>query len=151
MKTYIFPLALSCAALAGLTACATTDRMTRAETLAQLEQDPRTGEEIDRICFSRGIDSFNNESRYSVVMRRGVNDNYLVMTRSCPDLERAQSMAIDGSSGCLRRQDTFRVFTSAFGPSAGDTPGFSRCFIDRIYRWNEDAVDEAEDAEDASE
>ncbi|GLQ20141.1 DUF6491 family protein [Algimonas porphyrae] len=143
-------IALSGLMLTWLAACATTDRPTRSETLAQLRDDPRTGEEVDRICFTRGIDSFKEESRYSVVLRRGVSDEYLVVTRSCPDLERAQSLAVNGSGSCLRRQDSIRVFTSAFGPSAGDTPGFNRCLIDRIYRWDGDAMDEKTMDEDAT-
>ncbi|MEM9600049.1 MAG: DUF6491 family protein, partial [Pseudomonadota bacterium] len=88
--------------------------------------------------------------RYSVVLRRGVNDEYLVVTRACPNLEIAQSMAIEASSGCLRRQDFLQVFTSAFGPSSIDGPTQTLCLIDRIYRWNADATD-AEMAPEESE
>lgn len=133
-----------------LSACATTGSETRGEAIAELLDDPRVGEKVDRICFRRGIDGFSDATDYSVVLRRGVNDEYLVVTRVCPELDFAQSLALDGSSSCVRQQDYLRVFRSAFGPSELDTATFNRCFIDAIYKWDDDALD-AEEEDDADE
>lgn len=128
-----------------LTACATTGS-TRSERIAETLSDPRVGDRVDRICFTRGIDAFSENREESVVLRRAVNDEYLVITRTCPDLEWAQSLAlINRGTSCLSEFDDIRVFRSAFGPSQADTPGFNLCQIDEIYRWDDDA--EMEEAE----
>lgn len=145
MRLLFAPVLLSAATV--LSACASTDSPTRSERLAETLADPRVGEEVERICFARGIDNFYDEREESVVLRRGVNDDYLVVTRTCPDLDDAQSLGLESTSGCLRRFDRIRIFRSAFGATSADVPGFNRCQIDRIYRWNQDAVeDESEDA-----
>jgi len=137
-KYTLTPLTLFAAAL--LSACASTGTSTRAEAIAETLADARVGEEVNRICFTRGIDSFSEEKRNSVVLRRGVNDEYLVMTRSCPDLDMARSLRLDSSGSCLSRSDSIRVYQSAFGPSDADQFTFNRCFVDAIYKWNDDAV-----------
>lgn len=134
-------ISLSIAALMALSACATDGQSTRSEAIAETLADVRVGEKVDRICFTRGIDSFSEEKRNSVVLRRGVNDEYLVITRGCPYLDMAQSLRLDSTSGCLRRQDSIRVYQSAFGPSDADRFAFDRCQIDAIYKWNDDAVE----------
>lgn len=135
-------ISLSLAALAGFSACATDGRQTRSDAIAETLADVRVGEEVDQICFTRGIDSFSEEKRNSVVLRRGVNDEYLVVTRSCPNLDMAQSLRLDSTLGCLRRQDSIRVYQSAFGPSDADRFAFNRCQIDAIYKWDDDAIEE---------
>lgn len=131
----------------GLGACA-TDGTSRTENIADLLTDPRVGEQVNNICFTRGIDGFSDTGKHSVVLRRGVRDEYLVVTKFCPDLQFAQSIGIDKSDSCLRRQDDIRVFRSVFPQSELDAPGFNRCFVDAIYKWDDDAVDTPEDAED---
>ncbi|MGJ8559893.1 MAG: DUF6491 family protein [Litorimonas sp.] len=139
-------ISLSLAALTVLSACATDGRQTRSDAIAETLADVRVGEEVEKICFTRGIDSFSEEKRNSVVLRRGVNDEYLVVTRSCPYLDMAQSLRLDSTLGCLRRQDSIRVYQSAFGPSDADRFAFDRCQIDAIYKWDDDAIaDEASD------
>jgi hypothetical protein len=132
-----------------LGACATDGGTSRADAIAETLTDARVGEQVDRICFTRGIDSFSEEKRNSVVLRRGVNDEYLVVTRSCPNLDMAQSLRLESDLGCLRRQDYIRVYQSAFGPSDADRFAFNRCQIDEIYKWNDDAVVEEIDDEPA--
>lgn len=140
-------ISLSIAALVALGACATDGQSTRNEAIAETLADVRVGEKVDRICFTRGIDSFSEEKRNSVVLRRGVKDEYLVITRGCPYLDMAQSLRLDSSSGCLRRLDNIRVYQSAFGPSDADRFAFDRCQIDAIYKWNDDAVEDEVDDE----
>ena len=144
-------LGLSLVAIMALGACATDGGMSRADAVAETLADARVGEKVDRICFTRGIDSFSEEKRNSVVLRRGVNDEYLVVTRSCPNLDMAQSLRLESDLGCLRRQDHIRVYQSAFGPSDADRFAFNSCQIDEIYKWNDDAVVEAIDDEPAEE
>lgn len=131
--------------LAMLSGCATGASLSSDEELDATLASPMLGEKVDRICFSRGIDRFSNEKRNSVVLRRSVNDEYLVVSNFCPDLDRAMSLRLDSRSGCLRRDDFIRVYQSAFGPREGDPLVFERCRIDAIYKWNEDdrGVDDA--------
>lgn len=138
------------AALMALGACATAGQQTRSDMIAETLADVRVGEEVDQICFTRGIDSFSEEKRHSVVLRRGVNDEYLVVVRSCPNLDMAQSLRLDSTLGCLRRQDSLRVYQSAFGPSDADRFAFNRCQIDAIYKWDDDAIEgDVDDEPDA--
>lgn len=147
MTRSLTPLSLSIAALMALGACATDGQSSRSDAIAETLADVRVGEEVDRICFTRGIDSFSEEKRNSVVLRRGVNDEYLVLTRSCINLDMAQSLRLDGSGGCLRRLDSIRVYQSAFGPTDADRFVFDRCQIDAIYKWDDDALEDEESDE----
>jgi hypothetical protein len=133
-------ISFSAVAMIALGACATDGTSSRSDAIAKTLADVRVGEEVDRICFTRGIDSFSEEKRNSVVLRRGVNDEYLIVTRSCPNLDMARSLRLDSESGCLRRLDNIRVYQSAFGPSDADRFAFNRCPIDAIYKWDDDAV-----------
>lgn len=145
MVSYLKLTGLTCMAAVALAACSTTETSSRSEQIAETLADVRVGEQVDRICFTRGIDSFSEEKRNSVVLRRGVNDEYLVLTRGCPYMDMAQSLRLDSSGGCLREQDYIRVYQSAFGPSDADRFAFDRCLIDAIYKWDDDAVELGDD------
>lgn len=133
-----------------LAACASTEsNQGRDAQITELLSDPRVGEEVNSVCFRRNIDRFSDATDYSVVIGKGVNDKYLVLTRVCSDLEFAQSLAVESNSSCLREQDYIRVFRSAFGPSELDTGAFNRCFVDAIYEWNDDPVEAEGDGEEA--
>ena len=140
-------ISLSAIALMASVGCATDGHSSRSDAIAETLDDARVGEEVDKICFTRGIDSFSEEKRNSVVLRRGVNDEYLVVTRSCTNLDMAQSLRLDSALGCLRRQDYIRVYQSAFGPSDADRFAFDRCQIDAIYKWDDDALEDVVDDE----
>lgn len=143
-------ISLSAIALMASVGCATDGHSSRSDEIAETLADARVGEEVDKICFTRGIDSFSEEKRNSVVLRRGVNDEYLVVTRSCTNLDMAQSLRLDSALGCLRRQDYIRVYQSAFGPSDADRFAFDRCQIDAIYKWDDEALeDDVDDEPDA--
>ncbi|GHA82113.1 hypothetical protein GCM10009069_01530 [Algimonas arctica] len=139
-------ISLSAITLMAFAGCTTDGQPTRSDAIAETLADARVGEEVDKICFTRGIDSFSEEKRNSVVLRRGVNDEYLVVTQSCTNLDMAQSLRLDSALGCLRRQDYIRVYQSAFGPSDADRFAFDRCQIDAIYKWD-DALDALVDDE----
>jgi hypothetical protein len=140
-------ISLSAIAFMASVGCATDGHSPRSDAIAETLADARVGEEVDKICFTRGIDSFSEEKRNSVVLRRGVNDEYLVVTRSCTNLDMAQSLRLDSALGCLRRQDYIRVYQSAFGPSDADRFAFDRCQIDAIYKWDDDALEDVVDDE----
>ena len=140
MKTLIAP------ALAALIlgACATSQ--TEQDTEINVAEDPRVGEEVDRLCFTRGISGFGKTTDRTVVLRRG-SQRYLVTTRNrCRDLDDALSLGIDSFSGCLSRGDQIIGIDSVFGHNFNHAPSFP-CFVDKIYEWDPDATD-APDTED---
>ena len=132
-----------------LAACTST-----AEDAAETQdwtEDARLGDQVDRICFRDNIDNFRSATRNSVIVERGVNDEYLIETFSaCFDLDNANSLSFDsfGGSSCLSKGDSIKAYSSAFGPSESDFPSVD-CPIKAIYEWNEDAAeDETETAEE---
>lgn len=144
------------AMLLTVTACATA---TSPEALEAREQakadavfagDPRRGEEVDRLCFARQIDSFGETTKRAVVVREG-RDYFLVETfPGCFDLDWAQSLAFDPATSCLSRGDRVFAFDNVFAR----TDKFSHqqsCRVKTIYKWDRDAEapDEETDADEA--
>lgn len=131
----IFPLA----ALLGLGLAGCASEPTTSDYLgdaAFTAEDPRRGEEVDRICFANSIRSFGETSDRTVVVRKAVNDYYLIQTfGGCFDLDQAQSLALDTFSGCLTRGDDILAFDSPFGPDRTGPRTFP-CKIDKIYKWD---------------
>lgn len=147
-KSILFPVAASALALAA-TACSTTEADTEAEAW---RTDARLGEKVDRICFSSSIDNFREATRNSVIVTKGVSDDYLIeMLGSCHDLRNAMSLSLDtfGGSSCIGKGDSIYAYDSVFGPDETDLRPM-RCPISAIYEWDEDAVDE-EDTMDGEE
>lgn len=130
-------------------ACASSE--TEPDQPINLAEDKRVGEQVDRLCFTSGINGFSWTSSTSVVLSRGTKD-YLVTTRSrCRDLRDAQSLSVDSFSGCLRRGDRLIGFDSAFGRNSSHIPPFP-CFVDEIYEWDRDAeLHESETSEPETE
>lgn len=132
MKLFVATMALALS----LGACASSEA--EPERTINLAEDKRVGEQLDRLCFTSGINGFSWTSSTSVILSRGTKD-FLVTTRSrCRDLRDAQSLAVDSFSGCLSRGDRLIGFDSAFGRNASDIPPFP-CFVDEIYEWDRDA------------
>ncbi|PQA86512.1 DUF6491 family protein [Hyphococcus luteus] len=108
--------------------------------------DPRIGEEADRICFASTINGWRSVKGEDdvVLLQRGVNDWYRVeLNGGCREsiFRSAIAIGIDSrpGGGCVTRGDVIIV---------KDSPGFTRrCMISRIYKWDEDAAEETEDAE----
>ena len=148
MQNPVRTIATGAIAAIVLVACTSTAEDT--EQAQDWKEDARLGEQVDRICFTRSIDNFRAATRNTVIVERGVNDEYLIETfRSCFDLQRANSLSFDtfGGSGCLSKGDSIMAYSSAFGPSASDLPSV-KCPIRAIYEWNEDAAtEEAEEDE----
>ena len=108
--------------------------------------DPRLGEQVNRICFSRSISgwkSLKGEDNV-VLLRSGVREWHRVeLMGGCREslFRSALSIGIDSRpiGSCVSRGDAIIV---------EDTPGFTRrCVISRIYEWDEDATAEAENDE----
>lgn len=125
-----------------LAGCATSSGSSPAEELAETLADARLGEPLDRVCFSRAIDGFRDNRERTVVVRRGVSDDYLLVLRSCPQLDSAQLIALTDrlGSGCLRRNDRIIVSESPTALRGIGQIGSPVCFVDSIYGWNENAA-----------
>lgn len=119
-----------------------------AEEEAETAADPRIGKEVNRICFPRNINGWKSVKGEDnvVLLEEGVNDWYRVeVSGACPErvFRFAHVIGIDSSpaGGCVRRGDIILV---------EDTGGFARrCFIQRIYEWDDKAPAPGE--EDAEE
>ena len=140
-------LACSAASLAILAGCSAAGDENRSE--AEWLSDKRLGDKVDRICFKSSVDSFRSPTRNTVIVEKGVNDEYLIETfASCYNLAHAQSLSFETfpGSGCITKGDNIYAYDSAFGP---DRTGLDpvRCPIKAIYEWNEDALDEEEEAD----
>ncbi len=118
--------------VAFLAACQSTPGSQSPKGIAALADDPRLGEPVDRICFASSIDGFSNNERSTVVLREGRDEYIVEVFGSCPDLEYAQTIALDSTTSCLTRADAILV---------GHTPGGSgmgpqRCTIKEIRKWD---------------
>lgn len=143
MIRYIRTITFGAAAAAMLAACSSAPAE---DEIMDWQTDARLGEEVDRICFSQSIDNFRAATRDTVIVEKGVSDEFLIETMgSCYDLKHAQSISLDTFSGssCLSRGDSIFAYDSAFGPDSNDiTP--IRCPIRAIYEWDEDALEDEE-------
>lgn len=140
-----FAASLVCAVSAGaLAACATPEDQDREpEGAAAFADDPRLGEQRDRICFGSQINGFGQTTDRTIVVEAGVNDEYLIETfGACPDLDFAQSIRFDQFSSCVRRGDSLIPYDSPFGPDHTDIPP-APCRINAIYEWDSDAGEAA--------
>lgn len=126
-----------------LAACASSDDDTTKYTEFDLE-DPRIGEEVDRVCRGTGVDGFGDTTRNTVVVSTSVSQQHLLkVAGGCFNLKHAQSISVKQRGGCLSRGDSVYAFDSAFGPSPSD-PRPQRCLITNIYEYDMDALDTAE-------
>ena len=132
---------LTAAAAAALAACSSAPAD---EEPAEWMSDARLGEKVDRICFKSSVDSFRSHTDSTVIVEKGVNDEYLIETMGrCQDLDFAQSLSFDTfpGSGCITRGDSIYAYDSAFGPDRTDPPSI-RCPISAIYEWDEEAAEQ---------
>ncbi len=129
-----------------ITACATAnDGEGKAKGIAAFIDDPRLGAPVDKICFSRNIDGFSDNTDDTVVLKRGVNEEYIVeMFGNCQPLRYAQRIGLVNRTSCLTRLDSLIVSESVFGNSTNPFDN-QRCQINRIHKWNSKAKDEAEE------
>ncbi len=126
MKAYI----VSIAAIALAAGCQSSS--TGATETADAEPDIRQGEEVNRVCFNNQIRNWRENDRKSVIVEKGVRDEYkLDLIGTCDPRDAFLSIGLvsRGGMSCLTRGDTL-VTDDDFGGS---------CSIRRIYEWNEDA------------
>ena len=119
-----------------LGSCTSTPTARDVERLDRFTQDARFGEQVNSVCFKGNIDNFRGNTRDSVIVRRGVSDEYVLFIDQCRDLEYANALTFDGSGSCLRKFDRLRVFQSGIGGLARDRSP-ELCQVEAIYRWNE--------------
>ncbi len=128
-------LTLTVLAAAALASCATAPGEARQSGFDKYAGDPRLGEETKKICFASSIDGFSHNERRTVVLHEG-RDRFMVeVTGACFDLDSAESIAIDSSTGCLTPGDSI-IVARAFG----DTTGPNRCMIREIRKWDPKAT-----------
>lgn len=146
------------ASLALLAACAATPPASETASAAsnievaaaadgEAAPDPRRGEPVSRLCFVSNISGFTETTRRSVVVEKGVNDQYLIETfGSCFNLDDALTLGFDtfARSGCLTRGDSIIASESAFGLNDRTGVGPQRCTIRGIYRWDPEAATDPE-------
>lgn len=144
------------AILFAVSACATASTP---EAIAAREQakadavfadDPRRGAVVDKVCFTRQIDSFGETTKRAVVIREG-RDFYLVETfPGCFDLDWAQSLAFDSFSSCLSKGDRLVAFDNAFAQTDRSIGQPQTCRVKAIYEWDKEAEATEESDEDKS-
>lgn len=128
----LIPLLLSCTTIAD----------EGPKGIAAFADDPRLGEQVNKICFRRNIDGFSNATKNTVVLSAGINDDYIVeVFGSCRNLRHAQSIAIDSNLSCVDRNDVLIVSESVF-PKNDQAFDLERCSIQKIYKWNKRATAE---------
>ncbi len=140
MKPLFLITTLGLLTLGALSACSTSSTE---EAAADPKEDPRRGEKVNKICFARSIDSFSMASKNSVVLRKGVNQEFLVITSGCYQLRNAQRISVDSTTGCVTRGDYLIVSEDLFANSTTLRP--ERCVIREVYEWNKKAPDEPTD------
>ncbi len=138
MLKLILPILL-CAPL--LTSCASSENTNKQPRGASaFASDPRLGEAVNKICFNRSIDGFSDNRRDTVVLRKGVSEDYLVeVYGGCINLRNAKSIGIVSRMNCIGRGDDLIVSESVF--SHNDQPGMGpqRCSVKAIYKWDKSA------------
>jgi hypothetical protein len=130
MKQVIFA-AVAAATLAG---CTSTPAEPSPRGIAQYADDPRLGEETNKVCFASSIDGFSMNDRSTVLLHDGKKRYMVEVTGTCLDLDNAESIALDNSTSCLTPGDSI-IIASTFG----ETFGSRRCMIRNIYNWDKDA------------
>ena len=134
-----------------LTACATvkssSDQSKAVRGIAIYKSDARLGDRVSSIRFSGSIDGFRSNEKDTVIIEGVGRKEYMVSTRGCYNLDRAMAIAIEQRETSLRRGSVLIVSQSVMG-FAHDTigQGPERCFIDEIYTWNKNAVQDADEA-----
>jgi hypothetical protein len=104
-----------------------------------LDNDPRVGEEVRQICFTRSIDSWSDvdNDRNAVILRMNVKDYYkLKISPGCDPQWAMSRIAVISrpGSGCLSRGDRIKTDADPFRGRG------MACVITAINKWDPDAV-----------
>lgn len=118
----------ACASALLAAACTTPP----AET-AEAKPDPRQGKEIRQICFNSQIRNWRENDRKSIIVEKGVNDEYkLELIGTCEPEDAFLNIGLVsrvGGGSCLSSGDQLVT----------DTRYDGSCSIRRIYEWHKDA------------
>jgi hypothetical protein len=119
----------ACASALLAAACTTPP----AET-ADAKPDPRQGEEVRQICFNQQIRNWRENDRKSIIVEKGVRDEYkLELIGTCEPEDAFINIGLVsrvGGGTCLSAGD--RLVTDARYDGS--------CSIRRIFKWNKDAA-----------
>ena len=136
MKTKIWMVVLT----ALVTGCVTSQEE---KVEIPLGSDPRVGEEVRQVCFTRSLDSWLSvdNDRNALILRMSNRESYkLQLSGICdPDWARTTIAVITRpGSGCLSRGDRIKT-------DSDTSRGYgSACTITGINKWNADAVKQAD-------
>jgi hypothetical protein len=101
--------------------------------VADAKPDPRQGKEVRQICFNQQIRNWRENDNKSVIVEKGVRDEYkLELIGACQPQDAFLSIGLIsrvGGGSCLSSGDKL-VTDSRFDGS---------CSIRRIYEWHKDA------------
>jgi len=109
-----------------------------------LDSDPRVGEAVDQVCFTRSLDSWQNvdNDRNALVLKMNNRDHYkLKLSGACdPDLAISTIAVITrSSSACFSRGDRLKT-------DADMSQGYgSACIILGINKWNPEAANQTDE------
>lgn len=123
-----------------LTACSAALLFAACETppatktaVVDAKPDPRQGAEVSQVCFNTQIKNWRSNDRHSVIVEKGVRDEYkLDLLGTCEPDQAFLSIGLIsrfGGGSCLENGDKL-VTDAKFDGS---------CVIRRIYKWNKDA------------
>lgn len=139
-------LLVSALALSSITACASTEAGEREPRgIAAYANDPRLGEQVNKICFAHSIDGFNGLDERTVILSDGPRKKYIAETFGpCHDLDYAWEIALSSHSSCLRDNDKLIITRGAGVPNSD--PITRTCYIKNIYKWDPKAGENEGDA-----
>jgi len=125
MKT-IFASGLAAASLGLLMACSTP----APTKTADIKPDPRQGKEVKQICFSQQIRNWRENGSKSVIVEKGVHDEYkLDLIGTCEPDQAFLNIGFRsrGGGSCLSWGDQLQT----------DARFDGSCMISKIYEWHE--------------
>lgn len=109
---------------------------------ADAKPDPRQGEQVNQICFTSQIRNWRENDRRSIIVERGLRDEYKVeLVGTCRPEDAFMSVGFVsrvGGGSCLSTGD--KLVTDARYNDGS-------CMISRIYKWDKDAGKPAAEAE----
>ncbi|HOZ26025.1 MAG TPA: DUF6491 family protein [Hyphomonadaceae bacterium] len=101
---------------------------------ADAKPDPRQGEQVKNICFQSQIRNWRENDRRSIIVEKGVGDEYkLDLSGTCQPDNAFLSIGLVsrvGGGSCLTSGDQLVTDARYDGP----------CVVNRIYKWNKDAA-----------
>jgi hypothetical protein len=114
-------------------------------TVTQVDPKPslpnsQLGNEVTRICFASSINGWKefNGERHSIILTKGVKDEYKLELSGFCDVTKAMSNIATRTRGssCLTRGDEI-IVSDGFS-------GVDRCFIKKMYKWQSETLEDTE-------